>query len=205
MELTRRQFGTTALATVGSAVALVALPAIEGCTEPSWVKTAISDLPEVIGIINSILSVVALAGPLLPPGIGIAAQLVEAGLTAIDDLLQNYQVAPNASLITQIDAWLTDVQKNLSAILAAGRIENAATQALIATGVTLAILVIQGIQALIPASATASPVSLLAPTVLRREIKVKMNVPVALMTPAQLKANYNLIAVAAGYAQQQVP
>jgi hypothetical protein len=202
MNFTRRQFAPLAVASV--AVLAVGLPAIEGCTTPSWINTAISDLPELGSIVNSILSVVAVAGPILPPGVGIAAQLVQAGLTTLEALVADYKATPSAGLITKIDAALTDVQSNLNAILSAGHIDNVGTQALIATGVALAILVVQGIQALIPAPSVASPTSSLSKKVMRREVKVSMNTPVVLLTAAQIKASYNLIAVAAGYSQQQV-
>jgi hypothetical protein len=206
--VSRRQFAQRAL--LAAATSALALP--ELACSVSWISIAISDLPEVVAIVQSILAIVALGDPALAvagPIIAVAAQAVEATLITLQQLVVYYKSYPSTSVIEEIDAALTAVQKNLSVILAAAHIDNPGLQAMILAGVTLAMFVVQAIQALIPSLATTVVGtqrlrSSLAPGVRRAEIAAGMNTPVVLLTAGQLKASYNLIAVAAGFAGQQV-
>lgn len=203
----RRKF----MSGVCAATAIAAVPAISGCTVPSWINTAENDLPTIENIAASILSIVALGNPALTPAILAGIQLgvsgVQAGLKTVEALIADYKVAPGTSVIIKIDAALTDVQTNLSAILAAAHIDDAALQATISAGVSLAILVVQGIQALVPAASASNMMTSLSGKgqhVQRVQVKAQMKVPVKIPTSAEIKAYYNLVATASGYAAQQI-
>jgi hypothetical protein len=195
----------------GIAVAAISIaPAVvvmDGC-DTSWVKTAIDDLPTIKAIINSILSIVSLGDPALTPAVSAAINLAlaasNAALITLQALITDYNAAPSSSIIAKIDAALTDLQTNLSGVLAAAQIKNAALQATIATGIALAISVVSAISLLIPSSASSSKSTSLA--VYTPKDKAVSAVPqkIKITDSATIKLLYNVVAASAGYTSQVV-
>lgn len=208
--LTRRQFATRGLTLTAAATAALASGVVISSTacSTSWIEVAVQDLPKISDILTTVLSLVTLADPGLSTAvvetIKIAVTTAQGALTTIAALIQSYSSQPSSTVIQKIDAALTSVQQNLSGILAAGHIDNAALQATISVGISLAIVVVQGIQALIPASSAAGLTSSLSPKVLRAGVKSRLSTDVKLLTADQIQASFNVVLVAAGYSTHQI-
>src|SRR6185312_11586036 len=105
----RRTFITraTTVATVTPFIGLSMEP-LMGCST-GWIDTAISDIPTIVSIADSILGVVGLAvgNGTLASATGViisgAATAVNAGLVTLKALIQDYQTAPNATVLQKID------------------------------------------------------------------------------------------------------
>ncbi|HEY1645215.1 MAG TPA: hypothetical protein VGF75_02405, partial [Candidatus Saccharimonadales bacterium] len=107
-------------------------------------------------------------------------------------------------VLTKIDAALTDVQTNLSAVLTAAHIKDAALQATIASGISIAISVISTIQLLIPASVSSKSASALAIGVSRIQAKNSIPQKLKITDSTTLKLMYNVVAASCGYSAQLV-
>ena len=205
----RRTFITraTTVAAVTPFIGLSMGP-LMGCST-GWIDTAISDIPTIVSIADSILGVVGLAvgNGTLASATGViisgAATAVNAGLVTLKALIQDYQTAPNATVLQKIDAALTDVRQNLQAILMAGGIKNAALQVTISTAVTLALSALSAIQLLIPVGSVASATTLKASGNYRhtkQELVTKTHLP----SSDNVKTMYNAVAVTQGYGAFQI-
>jgi hypothetical protein len=199
LAMNRRQLLAGAMAFTATAAL------IEGCNT-SWITTALADIPTVSKVINSVVAIVALGDPGLSAAaqsaIQVAATAVQAGLATLQALIDDYHAQPSADILAKIDATLSDVQQNLSAILAVSGITSASLQATISVGVSLAIMVVQGVQALIPPAATTT--SSLNAMVRRSRVQSQMTVKVKLLDTGTIRASFNLIAVSSGYFSRQI-
>jgi hypothetical protein len=187
----RREFighltaGTLTLAALSSGFVL------EGCST-SWVTTALNDLPVIVNIATTIATIVAdaLGGNIISPAIAAiiktAATAVQTGLALAQQLINDYNAAPSASIIAKIKQTLVDVQAQLTQILQAAHIDNAALQATIAGAIGLAITVVTAIMSLLPAVTTGG--AMRAP---RAAIQP--------LTPPQIKAQFDAILTENGY------
>jgi len=182
--------GTLSLASITSGFML------EGCST-SWITTALNDLPVIVKIATTIATIVAdaLGGGIISLAIAAAIQTaataVQTGLALVQQLVKDYQAAPNASIIAKIQTALTDVQANLTAILSAAHIDNVALQAVISGAVGLAITVVTALMSLLPSTTTSG--ALRAP---RAAIKP--------LTAQQITAQMNGILVRDGYGKYEI-
>jgi hypothetical protein len=190
MKENRREFighltAGTLMATLSSGFML------EGCST-SWVTTALNDLPVIVNIATTIATIVAdaLGGGIISPAVAAiiktAAGAVQAGLALAQQLISDYNANPSASIIAKIKQALVDVQAQLTNILQAAHIDNAALQATIAGAIGLAITVVTAIMSLLPAVTTGG-----AMTAPRAAIKP--------LTPSQIKAQFDSILTENGY------
>jgi hypothetical protein len=195
------KFGSLALAST-------AIVPLAGCTSPSWLNTALDDLPTITNIVASIISIVALGNPALTPElttvINVALAAAKAALVTVQALIQDYKSQPNDSTITKLDAALSDLQSHLASILQIAGIKDAALQATIATGISLAISVVSAIQLLIPAPTVASRTTALATGVNRDAAKNAVPQKITVVNSTNLKMMYNVVASSCGYAGQVV-
>ena len=155
----RRQF--TGHLVAGAALVAAGV-AVEGCAVPSWVNTAIADLPTILNIASTIATIVADAatGGALTPAIAAiiatATAAINVAVPVIQQLIKDYQANPTASLVDQIKTALLDVQNQLGQILTAAHVVNATLRAVITTAMGLAIGVITAILSLLPAPAVVA-------------------------------------------------
>jgi hypothetical protein len=159
MQMNRREFTGHLVA----GAALVAVGAsIEGCAVPSWVNTAISDLPTILNIATTVATIVADAatGGALTPAIAAiiatATAAVNVAIPVIQKMIADYQANPTAGIIDNIKTALLDVQNQLGQILTAAHVVNATLRAVITTSMGLAIGVITAILSLLPAPAVVA-------------------------------------------------
>jgi hypothetical protein len=182
-----RRMGSGILAIVLSA-ALVG----SGCNT-NWINTAINDIPVVLQIVTSILSIVAIAegrGQTDPAMIAevknIAVQATN-DLTTAQKLINDYKTASAAdkpNVLGKIDAALNAAQKDLQGILTAFHVKDTATQTAISAGIGLAVTTVEAIISLLPpAPSTGMPTAMTA----------KKAPPHKPDKPEDLKAKYNAI------------
>jgi hypothetical protein len=180
------------------ALALSAALFVNACSS-TWIQIALRDLPVLVQIATSIAGIIAAAegrgqlDPRTSSQIKQTAAQVQTDLSLLKSLVDSYNVAAASAkpaIQTQIDAALTAVQENLSSILSAAHINNAALQATIAASVGLAISTVLAIQSLLPAPATANAA--------RAKLSVNPGRP---MNPKQLKTAFNDIVTSGGYAE----
>jgi hypothetical protein len=163
-----------------------------GCTP--WIDIAISDIPIVLQIVTSILSIVAIAqgkGQADPAMIAeiqnIAAQ-AQTDIKTVQSLINDYKAASKADqpgVVGKIDAALSAAQRDLQGLLAAFHVKNTSTQAEVAAGIGLALTTVQAIYSLLP----PAPPSTAMPT----GRTIKKTPPHKPRTPADLKTEYNAI------------
>ena len=174
------------------AVVLSATLILSGC--PPWYDVATNDIPIVLQIVTSILSIVAIAqgkGQADPAVIAeiqsIAAQ-AQMDIKTVQSLISDYKTAAKADrpgVLGKIDAALSAAQKDLQGLLAALHIKDNTTQAEVVAGVGLALTTLQAIDSLLP----PPPPSTTMPTART----VKKTAPHKPRTPADLKTEYNAI------------
>jgi len=157
--MNRREF--TGHLVAGAALVATAT-AIEGCAVPSWVNTAIADLPTILNIVTTVATIVAdaVTGGALTPAIAAiiatATAAVNVAIPVIQQLIKDYQANPTAGIIENIKTALLDVQNQLGQILTAAHVLNATLRAVITTAMGLAIGVITAILSLLPAPAVVA-------------------------------------------------
>lgn len=143
--------GGLALATVGLG---------EGCNAASWIQTALNDLPIVVQIAESIISIVAAAqGSADPAALGVAQTAANAAKQALleaQSFVAQYNSTKTGTLLGNIDAALTTAQSQLGAILAALHITNQTLAATLAAAIGSGLTIVVAIQALVPAPPAAT-------------------------------------------------
>lgn len=153
MKLTQQSIIKCGMATLLSLTLVVS-----GCNM-NWLATAISDIPVVLQIVTSVISVIDVAKGkgTISPGEAIpienAAAQVKNDLVLLQAAVQQYKVAEASAkpgIQGKIDSLLTVVQTDLQAILSAAHISNPATLTAVTLSVQLAITTIMAIQSLIP-------------------------------------------------------
>jgi hypothetical protein len=171
---------------------------LAGCSA-SWISAALADLPVITQVALNIASIVAAAdggqvSPAAAAQVQSIANQVKSDLTLVQNLITSYQSATAAerpSILQKIGAALSDVQTDLSAILTAVHVDNAALQATIVAAVGVAVSTIASIDSLLPSSATQTA----AP---------KMTSATKPPSARQLKKQFNAIFLANGFPQAQL-
>jgi len=172
---------------------------LTGCNT-DWIATAEKDVPVAGSILESVLGIVAAAtgNPALLAADAVVIQtavgIVEADLKTLQALIAGYNASPSASIFSKIDSALEDASSHLGGILAAVFIKDIDLQSSISAGINGVIALLNTIQLLIPSS-TAS--------VKLKKAGVTVPTP-SLITPQQLKANFNAVVTVHGYAAYTV-
>jgi hypothetical protein len=152
----RRAFAKrAALAAIGGSTVVLA-----GCpTLAQWEAIVINDIPAIIQIISEIFSIAGdpSVSAELEAKVQQITNQVNADLNLINTLVLNYQARASTTLLSQIDAALTDVQTNLSALLLAFRVSNPSLMATISAVLGVAIAAVTGLEVLIPPPPSPSP------------------------------------------------
>lgn len=175
------------------AVVLSMTLVLSGCAvKAEWIKVALDDLPTIIQIITSVIGMVGAAQGKGQVDTAMVSQMqvissqVQADIQLVQKLVNDYQTADaitKPGILNKIDSSLSMVQTNLSALLAAFHVNNAALQTTIASSLGLAITTILAIQSLLPASSSA-----------RKTVR-----PVKPMSSVELKSTFNGIVNSNGY------
>lgn len=152
----RQMFGLTAKGAV-LALAVSSTATLEGCNAQQWLSLALADLPTILQVVTSIISIVgatqgSVQGPLL-------AEVNKYGAEAQNDLknaqtlLAQYQTASSSAkpgILSKIDVALTVTQNNLSTILTDFHVVDQTLESTVAAALGAAITMVVAIQALIP-------------------------------------------------------
>ncbi len=164
--INRRQFGLGSLAgaaviSSGGGVAL-----LTGCSS-SWITTLENDLPQLVSIASSIISIVALAqgnGALpaaLAPDIAAAAAALKTSLQDLQSAVTAYNNGKGSGTLAAVTDALIAVQtsaQNVIAALPAGSVSTPTETAIIA-GIGLLITLLSSVQLLMPGGAPAPAVA----------------------------------------------
>ena len=207
LRITRRQFGkgTAALA---AATALIAMPELEGCST-SWITTLENDIPELVNIAGSIISIVALAtgnGTLVANDAALitaATQVLQTTLQALQTAVAAYNGGKGQGTVQAISAALaavaTDAQKVIAAITASGVAVPTNVQTSIVAGIGLLVTIVSSIQLLLPNAPVPATVGLTA--------KASATTAIAKTAPpnkAQIRSGYNAVLVLQGFGAEQI-
>lgn len=131
-----------------------------GCNAQDWLNTALKDLPIVVQIAESIISIVGAASGSANPGELATAQSAAAeakkDLESALQFVKDYQSKNDPGTLGKVDDALIAAQGNLNNILSAFHIKNEALAATLAAALGSAITVVVAIQSLIPAPPAAT-------------------------------------------------
>lgn len=155
--LTRRaliQKGAAATVILGAAGSMAA------CNVQEWINAALKDLPIVVQIALSIISMVgAASGSANAAEAQLAQRAADEAKRDLEAALQfvkDYESHKDPGLLGKIDDLLLTAQSNLGSILSSFHVGNQMLAATISAAIGSAITVIVAIQSLIPAPATAT-------------------------------------------------
>jgi hypothetical protein len=166
------RFAPAALAGILS-VALV----VAGCST-AWIQVALNDLPVVLQIVTSILSIADVAAVPQAQSAGAEAAL---DLQNVQKFLADYKAAQDAATqktaLSNVQAALQAASQHVGDILAAIHIKDPNKQAAVTAGVSVALSVLLSVEALLPSNAPKAvrAVRLASP----KEVKRQFNAAVA--------------------------
>jgi hypothetical protein len=129
-------------------------------TPPTWIQTALADLPEIASIAATVAQIIvdALGGSVISAAvaaaINTAANAIEVAVPIIESLITSYQANPSAPILTKIQVALQELQTNFTAILTAAHISNVALVATITGVVDVALTVVNYLIKNLPVLAT---------------------------------------------------
>jgi hypothetical protein len=177
------------------AVVLSCCLVLVGCST-AWIQTAISDIPVIVQIITSILSLVSAAqgkgaDPTMIAQVSNIGNQAKADLQLVQTLVTEYQAAAATAkpgLLSQIDTAISTAQQNLNQILVAFHVNDPALAATISGSVGLALATLLEIQSLIPPPPTAAKA--------RLGVSAKALKP---RTATQLRAEFNFLVTSNGF------
>lgn len=188
-----------------SSAAVLVLPptlaSLTGC-DTSWINTAVADIPVIVQIADSLVAVAATASgnaavtPAAIAAVNVGAAAAKAALTTLQQLITAYSAQKTPTTLSTIDVTLTTIEGNLNGILTAFHVDDANLQTAITSGVALALSTIAAIQLLVPAASTATARRMAAAQVLKTKIVI--------LTPEQIKSQFNAVIVLNGYEANQI-
>lgn len=189
--------GSALLVVGGGAPALL----VTGCST-NWIQTIENDIPEIVNIITSIISVISVAegNSTLPAAAGqviqTAVAVAQQSLSALQDAVNAYKANESQgnlnAVIAALNAAQADVQKVVGA-LPAGSVAPAVITVIVA-GIGTAVTILSAIQVLIPGAAPA-PVTAAATKAAKKE---KIVVPNA----AAIRTGFDAVLRLHGFAAQ---
>lgn len=196
--------GAKAALVVGAAGAALAT---ESCNSSQWLQTAINDLPTILSIAESIISIVGAAqGVADPAALSLAQKFAgeaNTDLQTLKAILDGYNASTNKTTdLQKIDALLLSVQSNLSSVEGALHISNPALQAAVSAGVSSALVIIVALQSLIPPPPTPAPVPVTLTATLKQNPHARLWSAAKSNSQSEIiKTSYNMALAAAGASQ----
>jgi hypothetical protein len=197
--LDRRMF----LVMSGGAAVAVATVGTTGCST-SWIDTVIADIPVVVNIANSVVSVIAEAtgNGSLPASVAAilttAMNVAIASLNAFQDAANAYKANDSKGNLAALISALTKAQGDVQGVIAAlpaGTV-SPTVLAVIVAALGTAILTLSSIQALIPGAAPSEVTAKAMAAV----VTGKVSAPNA----ATIKFSYNAVLAFHGYGHLQL-
>jgi hypothetical protein len=171
---------------------------VAGCNASQWLTIALNDLPTIIQIAVSIISIVgAASGATNPAALALAqaaAVKAKAVLVEAQAFLTQYQANKSTTLLGNIDDALATAQAQLGSILSILNINSPVLQATLSAAIGSALTIIVAVQSLIPAPAPV-PTPTPTPAASRRSTLSKVT---ATDQSIAIKVGYNEALAAAG-------
>lgn len=216
MTMNRRQFGTRAAAALGSAALLTTLPAMEGC-DTSWIATAEADLPTIISIGTTVISVIADAtgnGAFSPAAVALlqeSAKELNADLQTLNDAIAAYKSAAGPDTLAKVIAALRAVQADAPDVVNALPMIGSASLTSVVTGaIGTLITLLAAIETLLPQTTTGATVPtpstgvakarVTAAIAVRVPVKTKIKLPESMVLKSSLNATLSVY----GFGQHQI-
>lgn len=197
MNLSRRQF----VATGSVGLAAGAVGSMEACNASQWLTIALNDLPTILQIVTSIISIVgAASGASTAAAVALANTAASKAKDAIVEaqaFLAQYQANKTSTLLGNVDDALAVAQSQLGSILSILGINNPTLQATLAAAIGSALTIIVAVQTLIPAPVPA-PTPTPTPAASRR---IALSKATATDQSAAIRVGFNEAVTAAGGAQ----
>lgn len=158
--MNRRSFMIVASTSGVGLLATGSTALVTGCST-NWITVVTNDIPELINIANSVISIVGLAtgNGSLAAGLGtevtLAANALKVTLSSLQDAANAYNANKSQGNLSALIAAIQAVQNDLSKVVAAlppGSISSTVETSLVAL-IGLAVTIISSIQALVPGAA----------------------------------------------------
>jgi len=195
--MNRRNF----LVTAGAGAVGASAVGMEGCSASQWLTIALNDLPTILQIVTSILSIVgAASGASTAAAVALAntaASKAKEAITEAQAFLVQYQANKTTTLLGNVDDALATAQSQLGSILSILNINNPTLQATLSAAIGSALTIIVAVQALVPAPTPAPTPS---PT-LAASRRVQLSKVTASNQSIAIKVGYNEALAAAGGSQ----
>lgn len=198
--MNRRNF----LLTTGTAAVGASTVELVGCNASTWLTIALNDLPTILQIVTSIISIVgAASGASTAAAVAAAntaAQKAKDAITEAQAFLAQYQANKTNTLLGNVDDALATAQAQLGAILSILNINNPTLQAVLSAAIGSALTIIVAVQSLIPAPVPA-PTPTPTPAAQRR---AKLSKVTATDQSVAIRVGYNEALAAAGGTQYSI-
>jgi hypothetical protein len=141
---------------------MLAIPALDGCST-AWITDVENDMPEVLNIVASIISVVAVAtgngliGQAASAAITLAAGTLKASLQTLSDAITAYKTSASVTTLGKLTAALTAAQGDIPKVLATlPTVIGLPVAAVITAGLGSLIIILDSLQTIVPGAAPAS-------------------------------------------------
>jgi len=197
----RKFFGLAAAGT--AALAVVPTIGITGCST-SWIAVAEKDAPILVGIAETVVTVVAsLTGnpELTPVALALiqeAVAIFSAGIKTLADAITAYKESAGTSTWSAVVAAMNAVEEDAPNVIKAITQAPGGIISIITSAIGIAISLISAIQSLLPATVTTGNKVAVAPA---QRVKVAN---VTLPDSSVLKSNFNAVLSVYGYGKFQV-
>lgn len=195
--MNRRNF----LATAGAGAVGASAVGLEGCSASQWLTIALNDLPTILQIVTSIISIVgAASGSATASAVALANTAASKASDAIKEaqaFLAQYQANKTNTLLGNVDDALATAQAQLGSILSILNINSPTLQATLSAAIGSALTIIVAVQSLVPAPVPA-PTPTPTPAASRR---AKLSKVTASDQSVAIKVGYNEALAAAGGSQ----
>jgi len=205
MEMTRRNFGLSALTAAAALSALPSTALVAGCNT-SWITTAQKDLPVIVQVGETVIAIVGALtanGELTPVAIALideAAKGFSASLTLLQDAITEYQANPGASALARVVAALDAAQNDAPAVIAAISQLPARIISVITGAIGTAITLLAAIESLLPSTVAPAGNKAAVKASARIAVKTKIELPDAQV----LKGQFNSLLSIYGFGALQI-
>jgi spore maturation protein SpmB len=199
--MNRRNF----LVTAGAGTVGVGTLGMAGCNPSQWLTIALNDLPTILQIVTSIISIVG-AGSSSAAAVALAQTASNKAKDAINEalaFLQQYQTNKTNTLLGNVDDALATAQAQLGSILGVLGINNPTLQATLAAAIGSALTIIVAVQTLIPAP-VPTPTPTPTPAQQRRVKLTAARKAASTDQSIAIKVGYNEALAAAGGSQYAI-
>ena len=208
--MTRRMFAQSSV--VSLAAVAVTASGMTGCST-TWIDVALKDLPVIVSIANTLVSVIgeatgnAVLSAAASAAITEAAQIFSTDIGVLQDAINAYQSSASASTLTKAIAALDAVQADATKIIAALPINVPALASVLTAGIGTVVSLLAAIESLLPTTTTPAVAAVLG------SVKRSVTIPVAsrvavtgvtLPDAQTLKSQFNSVLSVYGYGGHQL-